>query len=76
MSISGVSWWNVEENLRDDMEWTLPVHAFIMYIHECMHRKIDRRYLYSHVRSQILRVDVNEMALASYLPVAQFQGAT
>ena len=35
-----------------------------------------KRYLYSHVRSQFLRVDVNEMALASYLPVAQFQGAT
>jgi len=32
--------------------------------------------LYSHVRSQFLRVDVNEMALASYLPVAQFQGAS
>jgi len=35
-----------------------------------------KRYLYSHVRSQFLRVDVNEMALAAYLPVAQFQGAT
>jgi hypothetical protein len=35
-----------------------------------------KRYLYSQVRSQFLRVDVNEMALAAYLPVAQFQGAT
>ena len=35
-----------------------------------------KRYLYSHVRSQFLRVDVDEMALAAYLPVAQFQGAT
>ncbi|QOI69101.1 putative DNA end protector protein [Pelagibacter phage Mosig EXVC030M] len=35
-----------------------------------------KRYLYSHVRSNFLRVDVNEMALAAYLPVAQFQGAT
>ena len=35
-----------------------------------------KRYLYSHVRSQFLRVNVNEMALAAYLPVAQFQGAT
>ena len=34
------------------------------------------RYLWSHVRSQFLRVNVNEMALASYLPVAQFQGAS
>ena len=33
-----------------------------------------KRYLYSHVRSNFLRVDVNEMALAAYLPVAQFQG--
>jgi hypothetical protein len=32
--------------------------------------------LYSQVRSQFLRVDVNEMALAAYLPVAQFQGAS
>ena len=35
-----------------------------------------KRYLYSQVRSNFLRVDVNEMALAAYLPVAQFQGAT
>ena len=35
-----------------------------------------KRYLYSHVRSQFLRVNVNEMALAAYLPVAQFQGAS
>ena len=34
------------------------------------------RYLWSHVRSNFLRVDVQEMALAAYLPVAQFQGAT
>jgi hypothetical protein len=35
-----------------------------------------KRYLYSQVRSSFLRVNVNEMALAAYLPVAQFQGAT
>ena len=35
-----------------------------------------KRYLYSQVRSQFLRIDVNEMALAAYLPVAQFQGRT
>ena len=35
-----------------------------------------KRYLYSHVRSNFLRIDVNEMALAAYLPVAQFQGRT
>ena len=35
-----------------------------------------KRYLYSQVRSQFLRIDVNEMALAAYLPVAQFQGAS
>jgi len=34
------------------------------------------RYLWSHVRSNFLRVNVNEMALAAYLPVAQFQGAS
>lgn len=34
------------------------------------------RYLWNHVRSQFLRVNVNEMALAAYLPVAQFQGAS
>ena len=33
-----------------------------------------KRYLYSQVRSNFLRVDVNEMALAAYLPVAQFKG--
>ncbi len=35
-----------------------------------------KRYLWSHVRSNFLRVNVDEMALAAYLPVAQFQGAT
>lgn len=35
-----------------------------------------KRYLYSQVRSNFLRIDVNEMALAAYLPVAQFKGAT
>jgi len=35
-----------------------------------------KRYLYSQVRSNFLRVDVNEMALAAYLPVAQFTGRT
>ena len=35
-----------------------------------------KRYLYSQVRSQFLRVNVDEMALAAYLPVAQFQGAS
>ena len=28
------------------------------------------------MRSNFLRIDVNEMALAAYLPVADFQGAT
>jgi len=32
--------------------------------------------LYSQVRSKFLRIDTDEMALAAYLPVAQFQGAT
>ncbi len=32
-----------------------------------------KRYLYSQVRSQFLRVNVDEMALAAYLPVAQFK---
>ena len=35
-----------------------------------------KRYLYSHVRSNFLRVNVDEMALAKYLPAAQFQGRT
>ena len=33
-----------------------------------------KKYLYSHVRSSFLRINVDEMALAAYLPVAQFQG--
>ena len=35
-----------------------------------------KRYLYSHVRSNFLRVNEDEMSLAAYLPVAQFQGST
>ena len=35
-----------------------------------------KRYLYSHVMSNFLRINVDEMALAAYLPVAQFQGRT
>ena len=35
-----------------------------------------KRYLYSHVRANFLRINVDEMALAAYLPVAQFQGRT
>ena len=35
-----------------------------------------KRYLYSQVRSNFLRINVDEMALAAYLPVAQFQGRT
>ena len=35
-----------------------------------------KRYLYSQVRSKFLRIDTDEMALASYLPVAQFTGKT
>ena len=35
-----------------------------------------KRYLYSQVRSQFLRIDTDEMALAAYLPVAQFSGRT
>ena len=35
-----------------------------------------KRYLYSQVRSNFLRINVDEMALAAYLPVADFQGAT
>ena len=35
-----------------------------------------KRYLYSHVRSNFLRINVDEMALAAYLPVAQFTGKT
>ena len=35
-----------------------------------------KKYLWSQVRSRFLRVDVDEMALACYLPVAQFQKAT
>ena len=35
-----------------------------------------KRYLYSQVRSNFLRINVDEMALAAYLPVAQFKGKT
>jgi len=32
-----------------------------------------KKYLFSHVRSNFLRVDFDEAALAVYLPVAQFK---
>ena len=35
-----------------------------------------KKYLYRQVRSNFLRIDVDEMALACYLPVARFQGTT
>ena len=35
-----------------------------------------KRYLWSNVRSSFLRIDADEMALACYLPVAQFQKAS
>ena len=31
------------------------------------------KYLYSHIRSQFLRIDATEAALAVYLPVQQFK---
>ena len=34
-----------------------------------------KRYLYSHVRSNFLRIDADEMAIAVYLPVQQFRKA-
>ena len=45
-------------------------------------KKIDlvrpaiKKYLFNYVRSNFLRVDVNEMAIAVYLPVARFQKAS
>lgn len=35
-----------------------------------------KKYLYRQVRSPFRRIDVDEMAVAAYLPVADFQGAT
>ena len=35
-----------------------------------------KKYLYNHVRSQFLRIDFNEAALAVYLPVQQFKKAS
>ena len=34
-----------------------------------------KKYLYNHVRSQFLRIDFDEAALAVYLPVQQFRKA-
>ena len=34
-----------------------------------------KKYLYGHVRSQFLRIDFDEAALAVYLPVQQFRKA-
>ena len=34
-----------------------------------------KKYLYSHVRSQFLRIDFDEAAMAVYLPVQQFKKA-
>ena len=36
-------------------------------------RNTIKKYLFSHVRSNFLRVDYDEAALAVYLPVAQFK---
>jgi hypothetical protein len=36
-------------------------------------KKTFKKYLYSHVRSNFLRIDSNEAALAVYLPVQQFK---
>jgi hypothetical protein len=35
-----------------------------------------KKYLYSHVRSQFLRIDFDEAALAVYLPVQRFVKAS
>jgi hypothetical protein len=35
-----------------------------------------KKYLWKHVRSNFLRIDVDEMAIAVYLPVQQFRKAT
>jgi hypothetical protein len=32
-----------------------------------------KKYLYKHVRSSFLRIDLNQAAIACYLPVQQFQ---
>ena len=38
-------------------------------------RPTIKKYLYGHVRSQFLRIDFDEAALAVYLPVQQFRKA-
>jgi hypothetical protein len=35
-----------------------------------------KKYLWKHVRSNFLRIDVDEMAVAVYLPVQKFRKAT
>ena len=35
-----------------------------------------KKYLWRQVRSNYRRIDVDEMAIACYLPVANFQGST
>jgi len=35
-----------------------------------------KKYLWSQVKTQFRRIDVDEMAIAIYLPVADFQGST
>jgi len=39
-------------------------------------RPAIKRYLWSHVRSNFLRIDTDEMAIAVYLPVADFKKAS
>lgn len=39
-------------------------------------RPAIKKYLWRHVRSEYLRIDADEMAIACYLPVANFQGAS
>ena len=39
------------------------------------HKPTIKKYLYSKVRSQFLRIDFDEAAMAVYLPVQQFKKA-
>jgi hypothetical protein len=35
-----------------------------------------KKYLWKHIQSNFLRIDVDEMAIAVYLPVQKFRKAT
>jgi hypothetical protein len=60
---------NLSEKTRLDVSWSRVKNMSFI-------RPTIKKYLFSHVRSQFLRIDADESALAVYLPVQRFVGAS